>query len=82
MWDDDATGVTYTFVNHCGEDVQVAAVGDDEQMALSNGETLAVVTFDQEPDQAFVVSRSDGTDGVQVSPGTTTIDIEGDHCPT
>lgn len=77
-----SSGVTYVFTNRCGEELLVRPISGDDQVTLANGATRAIRTADQEPDAAFVVSRPDGTDEIQVIAGTSTVTITGDQCPT
>ena len=81
-WDTGQTGVAYTFTNHCGEDLVLEALGDGATLTLPEGEVGVLRTFAQEPDETFVVRRTDGTDDVQVAPGMSTYAIEGDDCPS
>jgi hypothetical protein len=82
QWESGTHGVTYTFTNHCGEDLVVEALGSGATITVPAGELASLRTFAQEPDEAFVVTRTDGGDGVQVAPGTSTVAIEGDICPS
>ncbi len=82
QWESGAHGITYTFTNHCGEDLVVEALGSGATLTLPEGEIGTVRTFAQEPDEAFVVRRPDGTDDVQVAPGMSTYALEGDDCPS
>jgi hypothetical protein len=81
QWESEAHGITYTFTNHCGEDLVVEALGRGATLTLPAGEVGILRTFAQEPDEAFVVTRADGA-SVQVAPGTSTYAIEGDDCPS
>ena len=81
-WRASESGTTYTFSNHCGEDLVVEAVSGTAAISLPEGEMRTVRTFDQQPDITFVVSRPDGTAAVHVTPGVATFAVEGDHCPS
>lgn len=81
-WESGAHGITYTFTNHCGGDLVVEALGGGATVKLPDGEVGILRTFAQEPDEAFVVRRADGTDEIQVAPGMSTYALEGDDCPS
>jgi hypothetical protein len=82
MWSNNDRAAAYTFSNHCNEDLIVVPASGGEAIPLPASATRTLETVDQDPRQAFVVSRPDGSDATQVVPGMPVFAIEDDICPS
>ena len=82
MWDNADRAAAYTFSNRCDEDLIVTPANGGEAVPLPARATRAVPSVDQDPRQAFVVSRPDGSNARQVVPGMSVFAIEEDTCPS